>query len=174
MNKFFNSLPLMIAIALLIYSCIDKGSVNINRREGDLEVIPETIYDGDTVKVKEGNEIKTIRFACVDAPELEQLYGIESRDYLRSIIAENNYRINLEEVTKDRYGRMVGVLYLENCKSVQELQVLNGWVYPYERYKDDCPIWTTITQNEAIAVNNRVNLYGKNLTKPWEWRRQNK
>jgi endonuclease YncB( thermonuclease family) len=131
-----------------------------------------SIYDGDTLRVLDSdkNELK-IRFACIDAPEKDQQFGIESRDFLRELIAENNNQVELNIITKDKYDRSVAVVY-SGGKAVQVSQVENGYVYPYEQYKDDCPIWDDIKKAEAIAIKKRVNVYKENLEKPWEYRRR--
>ena len=41
-----------------------------------------------------------------------------------------------------------------------------------DHIKDDCHIWNDIQKAEAIAKNNRVNLYSKNLVKPWDYRKK--
>ena len=46
---------------------------------------PGTIYDGDTLRVVRGNEELKIRFCGIDAPEKNQEFGIESRDYTNSL-----------------------------------------------------------------------------------------
>lgn len=48
------------------------------------QVKPGSIHDGDTLRVVRGNEELKIRLCGIDAPELKQPLGIESRDYLRS------------------------------------------------------------------------------------------
>jgi endonuclease YncB( thermonuclease family) len=49
----------------------------------EYEVVANSIYDGDTLRVRSsGGQVLTIRFACVDAPELKQPLGQESRNYL--------------------------------------------------------------------------------------------
>jgi endonuclease YncB( thermonuclease family) len=170
--KILNKLPLIIGLFLLwVYF-----QTNNNKVLYQVYQIKEgSIYDGDTLRViSSDNEELKIRFACIDAPEKKMEYGIESRDYLRSLLAKNGNKVNLDIITTDRYGRNVAVLYLLNGSAVQTLQVKNGWVYPYEQYSKDCPIWNEIKKAEAIAINNRVNIYSKDLQKPWEWRRNNK
>jgi hypothetical protein len=55
----------------------------------EYEVVPGSIHDGDTLRVRLPNgQILKIRFSCMDAPELKQLLGEKSRDYLRSMINE--------------------------------------------------------------------------------------
>jgi endonuclease YncB( thermonuclease family) len=47
------------------------------------EVIPGSIHDGDTLRVRSPKgEVLKVRFACIDAPELKQAMGEESRNHL--------------------------------------------------------------------------------------------
>ena len=100
-------------------------------------------------------------------------YGIESRDYLRSLLAKNGNKVTLDIITTDRYKRKVAVLYLLNGEAVQVNQVKNGWVYPYPQYKSDCPIWSDIKKAETIAIKNSLNIHSKKLVKPWDYRKIN-
>lgn len=47
------------------------------------------VHDGDTIRirVRQGNRTERIRFACIDASELKQPLGRDSRDHLRQLIA---------------------------------------------------------------------------------------
>lgn len=54
-------------------------------------VKPGSVYDGDTFRAIAdftGEEIK-VRLSCVDAPEMKQAGGVESRDYLRKLLPDN-------------------------------------------------------------------------------------
>jgi endonuclease YncB( thermonuclease family) len=51
-----------------------------------------------------------IRFACVDAPELKQPLGQESRNYLRSMINEAGGKVKVKVINTDQYGRSAAEL----------------------------------------------------------------
>ena len=169
-------MKILLFLLLLITGCTYKDSEykSLNLKSDQLYSVKKgSVYDGDTLRVidKKGEELK-VRFACIDAPEKAQPLGIESRDYLRSLLENNGNQVFLNITNTDRYGRKVAVLYLKNGESVQEHQVKNGWVYPYEQYASDCPIWSDIKKAEAIALSNRVNVYVGNLEKPWNYRKK--
>ncbi|WPF87352.1 thermonuclease family protein [Cyanobacterium aponinum AL20118] len=145
------------------------NSVNIY---SNYTVIPDSIYDGDTFRVFKNNTQLKIRFACVDAPEKAQPLGIQSRDYLRSLLQKYNYQVSLNITETDRYGRSVAEVYLPNGQLVQELQVKVGMVYPYERYKDDCPTWGKVKKAGVVAKRNRIGVWAGNYEKPWDYRRK--
>ncbi len=46
------------------------------------------VSDGDSIKVQSGGRRETIRFCGIDALELAQPMGKESRDYLKRLVDE--------------------------------------------------------------------------------------
>lgn len=68
------------------------------------------VSDGDTITfVDRWGHKHTVRLAGIDAPEKKQNYGIKSLLALDEQIS--NKSIEVRRVGKDRYGRMVGVVY---------------------------------------------------------------
>ncbi len=172
-----NCLPLIISIFLLT-NCNGQKSIDTVTQSNDeiYQVKQGSIYDGDTLRVfaTDGEEIK-LRFACVDAPEIKQKRGKDSRDHLRSLLRKEGMKVKLDITDTDRYGRKVAVLYLLNGKAVQTLQVKDGKVFGYDRYKSDCPIWNEIKKGETIAKNRKSGVWGDNPPQyPWEWRKKNR
>lgn len=97
MKKLFNSSGLLIGLILVFIGVLGNRKTINSALEGAIDRIffkdnyaqqwrikPGSIYDGDTLRVVRGNEELKIRFCGIDAPELKQPLGIESRDYLRS------------------------------------------------------------------------------------------
>ena len=83
MKKLLNSSGLLIGLVLVLIGVLGNRQT-INRAiEGAIDRAG-SIYDGDTLRVVRGNEELKIRFCGIDAPELKQPLGVESRDYLRS------------------------------------------------------------------------------------------
>ncbi len=51
------------------------------------EFVVLKVVDGDTIKVKLGdNKVKKIRFSAIDAPEIKQTHGKESKKFLYDLI----------------------------------------------------------------------------------------
>ena len=93
-KTFLNGIILFIGVGLAVYSQMNKNSQSpLSTEPATLEPRPKlerwqlkpgSIYDGDTLRVvRDGEELK-IRLCGIDAPEIKQPLGIESRDYLRS------------------------------------------------------------------------------------------
>ena len=86
------------------------------------------VHDGDTITVKQGWQKVKVRLCGIDAPELAQPLGMQSRDHLRSLIARAGNQVNLYISDIDRYGRKVAELYVpaHNPQQPEEERFLNG------------------------------------------------
>ena len=122
---------------LILFLLIDFSS-DINAK------LPTTIikscYDGDTCTTIDGEKI---RLACIDTPEIkgkkaDPIPAKEARDFLNNLLS--NKKVSIRRVTKDRYDRTVGELFI-NGINVQELIVQKGYGKIYKRYAYQCD-WT--------------------------------
>jgi micrococcal nuclease len=103
------------------------------------------VVDGDTIKVEIdlGFDLcvtTTIRLAGIDTPESrtkdlkEKQLGLDAKKWLETILTENqNIRIHTTKDADEKYGRLLGTLYLSNdVKSINELMVENGYAWKYD------------------------------------------
>ena len=137
-----------------------------------------SIYDGDTLRVVRGSEELKIRFCGIDAPEKEQDLGIESRDHLRSLVAQGDGSVIVVPIEEDRYGRTVAELFipLDDGSEIHlnSQMVMDGMAYHYEQYSDSCPNRMVIADAEAIAQAEHLGVWADPAREmPWDWRRQN-
>lgn len=187
MNKFIKAIPLL-AIAILGYFSLTKAQpvsfLPENKRDlvssdmptnlAEYEVVAKSVHDGDTLRVRSqsGNVLK-VRFACIDAPELKQPLGEESRNYLRSIISKGNNKVKLQPITVDRYGRTVAQLW-NNSGLIQSQMTVAGMAYGYAQYKKDCPNWSSIESTQTQAQNEKLGIWKSPQQKPWDYRKANR
>lgn len=148
----------------------------------EYEVVENSVHDGDTMRVRSlrdgtsshANEVLKIRFACIDAPELKQQLGQESRNYLRSLVNEAGGKVKVNIVDTDRYGRSVAEVWVKKGL-VQSYMTSNGMAFAYDQYKKNCPHWDSVKSAEQVAIENKVGVWASpNFIKPWDWRRANK
>jgi len=98
-------------------------------------------HDGDTCTLVCGCDTDTprrvkVRLHCIDAPELAQApWGRWSAEALRWYVPAASV-VDLEAVTTDRYGRIVGVLHARGVRVNVEM-VRQGFAAVYERYCAD-------------------------------------
>ena len=89
------------------------------------------VLDGDTVEILgEGNQLKRVRLAGIDAPEKNQPFGQRSRQELSSMVTQRIVTVTGED--EDRYGRLLGTVWL-GAKDVNAEQIRKGlaWAYRY-------------------------------------------
>ncbi|WP_208512276.1 thermonuclease family protein [Variovorax paradoxus] len=133
------------------------------------------VLDGDTIEVLVDRSAKRVRLAEVDAPEKAQPFGSAARDTLAALIAGREVLVH--EVDVDRYGRVVGVVYLPSgtCvgpglrmePSANQAMVEMGMAWAYRRYVRQ----PGILQAEARARAARIGLWRtKEPIAPWDWR----
>jgi len=159
--------------AILLVSLGGAGWAMLQRVSGfqpSWQVV--NVHDGDTIKVRQGNRVEKVRFACVDAPELSQPLGKASRDNLQRLIDQSGDRVTLKILDRDRYGRQVAEVYTTRPKRLlQEAQIQAGMAYVYHRYLRSCPDAAQIKRAEAIARQMEAGVWkDPSAVKPWNYR----
>lgn len=126
------------------------------------------ITDGDTVKAMVGDRIVwKVRLAEIDAPEMDQPWGKRAKQALSAKIFAKKVRIIV--AGKDRYGRWIGWIYLEE-RNINREMVLDGHAWAYRKYLKD----RTLIDAESTARRKRQGLWSlleSQQTAPWKWRR---
>lgn len=126
-----------------------------------------SVYDGDTVTLSTGDKI---RLAGIDAPEIKQPFGIQSRDALRSAVLNKPVTVSWSKV--DKYGRKVGKIYYrridQNWRQVHAGLAWHYVKYSAEQSPRDRKRYATA---EVTARAARTGLWSApNPVAPWDWR----
>jgi micrococcal nuclease len=129
-------------------------------------IVPGSIHDGDTLRIRQGEKVTKVRFCGIDAPELAQPLGVESRDYLMRLVGDGAVR--LVAVEKDKYDRTVAELFLPDGRSVNVEMVRAGMAYHYAKYSGNCSVRGAIVQAEDEARSGHVGIWAGDYQKPWE------
>lgn len=134
-----------------------------------LDVVVVGVADGDTVTVLEGDRRaqSRVRLAEIDTPERGQPWGTRARQALADKVFRRNVR--LAPQGEDRYGRVLGRLYLGN-RDVNREMVREGHAWVYRRYSLDAGL----LEDERVAREGRRGLWSlpeSDTVPPWEWRR---
>jgi len=143
--------------------------------EWDLK--PGSVYDGDTLRVIRDNEELKIRFCGIDAPEKKMAMGVESRDHLRSLVEIGKGELLLRPIEKDRYGRTVAEVYVQDSEdtaiNLNVQMVRDGYAWHYERYSNTCPVRGEFALAQKAAQSEGIGIWDGNPQPPWEWRKVN-
>lgn len=141
-----------------------------------------SIADGDTVTILDSSQIQhKIRLAGIDAPERNQPFGNVSRQNLSDLVFQKQVRIETEK--KDRYGRLVGKIWVEptDCSGcgmtldANLAQVKAGLAWWYRDYADE---QSEVDQRQYEFAEREAKGKGVGLWReteplaPWDWRRE--
>ena len=141
--------------------------------EGSEEASVERVVDGDTMKLKlkNSNEVITLRLLLVDTPESvkpgvdPQAYAIEASNFAKEVLQVNDtVYIEYDSGSKtDRYGRHLGYLWYYS-KENNSWQMFNktiiekgfarvGYIYSQKKHLD------TLNEAQDKAKNSKLNIW---------------
>lgn len=138
------------------------------------------VSDGDTVKVlteqncdrgkncRSGKVQYRVRLAEIDTPEKKQPGGSTAKQTLSDMVFGR--MIKVEQIDKDRYGRLIANLYVDG-KWVNAEMVRSGSAWVYRQYAKTPELFKL--EGEAKADKRGIwALPRSQRIPPWEWRRQ--
>jgi micrococcal nuclease len=136
----------------------------------------ETLYkvvgvkDGDTlVLLSPDNQNITVRLAEVDCPEKNQAFGQAAKLFTSNLCFGKG--VQLTGTQKDRYGRTVGLVLLEDGTNVNYEIVKNGYAWQYLAYSKNMEL----AGLEQHARENKLGLWQDiNPIAPWNFRKNEK
>lgn len=133
------------------------------------------IWDGDTVVLVDN---RTVRYIGIDTPELnigdqaEEPFSRAAKRFNSDLVLRKRIRMEFDRVEKDRYGRWLGYLFLEDGLFVNEALVRKGlaFVLPSglnDKYRqqlllaqnramdDHTGIWSLLVEKDGKYIGNR-------------------
>lgn len=123
------------------------------------------VIDGDTYVLQTAEEALKIRMDGIDAPESDQEFGAEAKEFL------NKYLYKAAKVIPngvDRYGRTIGTLFVDGV-NINLLMVRDGFSWHYKKYSSD----QELARAEEMARKEKKGLWkNEGAISPWEWRKQ--
>lgn len=128
--------------------------------------VVSSVHDGDTVTVNGTN----IRLDSIDAPELKQTYGTQSRDNLSNLVLGKPVVVYYAKI--DKYGRTVGSVFTSSCDYANLQQVRAGAAWHYKQYQCEQPaaLRSEFSAAQAAAEAADRGLWASAATPPWVYR----
>jgi endonuclease YncB( thermonuclease family) len=124
------------------------------------------VHDGDSLTFVAKDRQLKIRLVNIDAPELAQPFGKQSRAALVALCADKQARI--VEQGKDGYGRTLARVTCAGVDASAE-QVRRGHAWVFVRF---APKGSPLYNVQAEAQRRRAGLWADpRPMEPWEWRR---
>lgn len=123
-----------------------------------------SVVDGDTVRVKQGSKVITLRMLLIDTPESKdpnkpvQPYAVEAGKYLDSYLRYANLSMQYDNNQKtDRYGRHLVYLYannrLVNDEMVRSGYARVGYIYSQKYYLN------ALKKTESVAKAKKLRIW---------------
>jgi endonuclease YncB( thermonuclease family) len=152
----------------------DRGAVTCAAASELLSGVVTTVYDGDTVDVRERSaRVVRIRLYGIDAPETGKR-GVRGQPYAgeakRALMEKVLGRqVVLEIMDWDHYGRAVAVIRLGG-RDVNRDMVSQGWAWAYRHYLQG-PYASAYIGAEELSRMHRLGIWRQdNPQPPWEFR----
>ena len=82
------------------------------------------VHDGDTIVVRQDDRIVTLRLKGIDCPEEGEPSGSKAKQYATETIEGKSVKV--KTYGKDKLGRMIADVFLENGKLFNQELVLTG------------------------------------------------
>lgn len=126
-------------------------------------------YDGDNLVIVQGGIKTKVRLACVDAPELKQATGQQSRNALKALMKDSEIQLNI--ISKDRYGRLIAEVIADGINVNQTLVQL-GQAHFDNQHRKGCDGYATL-EKQAQAQHLGIWKDGiKNVVLPSQFRQR--
>ena len=131
-----------------------------------------SVGDGDTLRVREGGQQRTVRLACIDAPELAQAPHGQQARHLLVTLAPAGTQVQLRPQTTDRYGRTVAEV-LRDGTNLNLRLVRRGRAFAYRQYLGRCDAAAYLGAERAASTD-RLGVWERSggIQRPWQFRQQ--
>ena len=118
------------------------------------QVVVEDVIDGDTIDVRltgtSGADDTRVRLLGIDTPEKGAHWGEEATRFTAGQVEGSTVTLRLgESETRDRYGRLLAYVYLDDARTLNELLVREGHAYAHRRYPHQFQPQFEAAENEA-------------------------
>lgn len=108
------------------------------KNESELFKVSKVI-DGDTIDVEISGESKMLRLIGINTPETVdprkpvQCFGLEASNKAKEILAGKNIVLEIDDSSgdRDKYGRFLRYVFLEDGTNFNKLMISEGYAYEY-------------------------------------------
>jgi endonuclease YncB( thermonuclease family) len=133
------------------------------------------IIDGDGLLINLDEKMLNIRLAYIDAPEYNQEYGLNSKNWLENLFLNTSSVVNFRIIDFDeKHKRTIADVFI-NGYSLSWLMVVTGNAWAYYDFLTD-EIEPCYLEAQYFARKYRLGLWTNNLfsTPPWIYRAEEK
>ena len=123
------------------------------------------VYDGDTVRLENGQRL---RYLGVNTPEVRhdrrraEYLANSARNFNRELVTNARISLEYDRRKKDRYGRLLAYVFMENGEMVNDLLVQKGLAHVMIN-GDDMLYRDLLLASQRGAINKRLGIWTKLL-----------
>lgn len=129
------------------------------------------VVDGDTIQVSEtgkADDVETVRFIGINTPETVdprkevECFGHEASNKTKELLTNTNVFLESDDTQDDRdkYGRLLRYVILENNTNVNQFLIQEGYAYEYT-YKFAYKYQSDFKAAQTYAKENGKGLWGE-------------
>jgi len=113
------------------------------------------VIDGDTIEIEGGERVG---FICINTPETGEYIFLEDKNFVTDILLYKEVKLVKDVTDRDKYGRLLRYIYLEDGTFVNEqiVRVGYGVAYPYGQDTSLCPL---IENAEREAREDKIGIW---------------
>jgi micrococcal nuclease len=157
-----------LAIILIATYAVNSPAKGLNDSERQLQGRVTYVSDGDTLWLKSADGVRhKVRFEGIDAPEICQPYGPESRAALQAKLQGQTVQVKANR--RDDYGRLLGRVSVDGA-DLGSWMVQNGHAWSYRYRWNEGPYGAQ--EREAQTAKRGLFAAGK-PERPADFRRRN-
>lgn len=158
-----------------LFAVLFLATANANAKTKELNGRIDDVINGDTVIVQDTNNKRhKVYLLGIDAPEMDQDFGKQSKAYLDKLLLARNYQVKVIITRHTRAGDIVGTVFATELNSKQYsningMMVMSGHAWANPRTSKQ------YIAVEKIARNRKVGLWRQTKPMaPWKWRQRHK
>lgn len=164
-----NTFKKLVPFCFFLFISCNEIAKDSSRLKKNLKGTVVRIIDGDTFDMlTKQNKVQRIRMNGIDCPERSQDYYTVAKNALEKYIFRQE--VELKTFNKDRYGRTIANVYLNN-NNINIAMVKNGYAWYYKLYSSDI----NLDLAEKEAKFKKVGLWRMpSPIAPWDFRKNKK
>ncbi|MFA5644364.1 MAG: thermonuclease family protein [Patescibacteria group bacterium] len=151
------------------YGNLNNNNIQEENLENEELYEVYNVVDGDTIKVYINNNLESIRLIGLDTPETVdprkevQCFGVEASNKAKEMLSGKNVILKKDESQgeRDKYGRLLLYVYLENGVLFNKWMIENGYGHEYT-YNIPYKYQTEFQKAEKYARENKLGLWADN------------
>lgn len=156
------TMALAVATTLLVLRFVRREqTIECGRR---YNVSVSRVYDGDTFETSRGQRV---RLLGIDAPEVAhgarsaEFYGRESGAWLTALVLHQTLTVEEGIVAKDRYGRTLAWVYLNDGRLLSEVALRTGNARLLTRFGLPLILEDRLRRAQSQAQKERIGLWSE-------------